>query len=154
MKELVYYTSNPFPYPHREDFKRYNVYRSNECLAHSLTKAELENLEFYKQLQAEHYASNAKNKTNITNFPDWLARREIFVCKYYLEDAFKIHKATYNEHNHRLIEEFKADLFEQYSITNNQKAEKLFEKVFQNYRGEGLQAVVDAFEEYCKFIIE
>jgi hypothetical protein len=156
MKEMSYYETNPnpnlIPYPRKDDFKRYNFYCADKCLAYGITEAELENLEIYKRLKDEHATSNAQRCISIINFKDFLTKKEIFICKYYLDDAFKLHSDKYHENNVCLFNEFKAAVLEEFDVTGSAKAEKLFNKTFEDKCSDGYQAVFNAFEEYVNFV--
>ena len=65
--------------------------------------------------------------------------------------AFEAAKTAYRLNAARLVEEFKNDLFEDNDVSGP-KAERALEIAYEHGRDDGLQAVVDHFEDLAELI--
>lgn len=71
------------------------------------------------------------------------------------EDAEKSYKkamADYRSEEARLTEQFKADLFAYFEVTNNSRAELCYQKSWERESGSGLQEVFSCFEDLVELI--
>lgn len=58
----------------------------------------------------------------------------------------------YYEEDSRCYNQFKQDLFEEYSVINNPKAEKCFSMAWERGHSSGYKAVVNEFDELVELI--
>lgn len=126
MKAYDYYTNNPVPYPSKKDFKRYNVFDRDTVLGLGLTQ------ELMGKLIEEH--------PNAT------------VSAYNLDEEYKKQVKDYQDYERTLLEEFKADLFEDFGVTGNPKADKAYHIAWEHGHSSGLSEIYSFFSDLVELI--
>jgi hypothetical protein len=126
MKAYDYYTNNPVPYPSKKAFKRYNVFDRDTVLGLGLAQDEL------SKIVLEH--------PNAT------------VSSYSLDEEYKEQLKAYRDGEHILLEEFKADLFEEFGVTGNPKADKAYHIAWEHGHSSGLSEIYSFFSDLVELI--
>jgi hypothetical protein len=126
MKAYDYYTSNPVPYPRKQCFKRYNVFDRDKVLGLGLTQDEM------GKMIEEH--------PNAT------------VSSYDLDEEFKSQMKAYRDGELALLEEFKADLFEEFGVTGNPKADKAYHIAWEHGHSSGFSEIYNFFSDLVELI--
>jgi hypothetical protein len=126
MKAYDYYANNPVPYPSKKDFKRYNVFDRDTVLGLGLTQ------ELMGKLIEEH--------PNAT------------VSAYNLDEEYKKQVKDYQDYERTLLEEFKADLFEDFGVTGNPKADKAYHIAWEHGHSCGLSEIYSFFSDVVELI--
>jgi hypothetical protein len=123
MKPLEYYTTVSVKQPTRDEFTDVFVYSRGEVV--------------FKGPFIE-YGPQAN-----VRFKDMLVEKVLN------EEGFKSQRMAYNAEATRLRAEFKNDLFHEYGVTQNPKAELAYSMAMEHYDGYGtkLQDAVDHFEQ-------
>ena len=67
------------------------------------------------------------------------------------EEKYEEHRITYYAEKNKLLDEFKQDLFEDFEVKDNPKAERLFYYVYDR-KGSDYEEFYDLFDELVEFI--
>jgi len=65
---------------------------------------------------------------------------------------FEEKKLRYSNREHALIEEFKKDLFQEFEVTDNPKAEKCYRLAWEHGHSSGLADVASYFGDFVELI--
>lgn len=68
------------------------------------------------------------------------------------EAAYKQMQKEYHEEESRCYNQFKQDLFKEYNVTNNPKAEKCFNIAWERGHSSGYESVANEFDELVELI--
>ena len=68
------------------------------------------------------------------------------------EEAYKRMQKEYYEEESRCYNQFKQDLFEEYNVTNNPRAEKCFSMAWERGHSSGYESVANEFGELVELI--
>jgi hypothetical protein len=128
MKDFKYY-NDAGPYPHKSDFEKVFVYKSGEVLVYGLP---------------------------VDNFTDEMRKQfkqdDAFITHELDREGFQAQKAAYQERTNELQEEFKRDLFEEFGVTNNPKADQLYGICFMRNHSGGYSDVMSIFSDFVDLI--
>ena len=129
MKPFDYYSKPQIDYPNKKDYITFYVYDKGECLWSGF-----------------HWI---KDKAELKEeYPNALIQEVLD------EDAYKAHQKQYAEETHKLEEEFKNDLFGEYSVRDNPKRFKCFELAWEHGHSSGHSEVYNYFGDFVELIRE
>ena len=125
MKDFEYYRTNPVPYRNSSYFTTYFVYSKGKVIFEG---------------NYEQYKGNVP-------FPERALTEKIVD-----EEKLAKHQQDYRKEEHRLYNEFKSDLFEEFGVENNPKREKAFSLAWEYGRSSGYEEVYGYFDELVELI--
>lgn len=158
MKPFDYYSENLYLYPNKEDYHYYNVYKEDKCLRLKGTTIDdvceipevselIQEIPFPKNDYKNDYKNAVKNAVI-----DHCKKNGIFVVSYYDNLAYLKHKSDYDAYNLQLLREFKYDALEDLGITDNPKADLLFDKAWEKGHSSGFREVCDHLDDLVELI--
>jgi hypothetical protein len=151
MKPFDYYSKNDFAYPNKEDYRYYNVYKEDKCLR--LKSTTIDDVYEIPEVSELIYR-NIFPKNDFKNAViDHCKKNGIFVVSYYDDTAYLKHKSDYNACELRLCLEFKRDALEDLGITDNPKADLLFDKAWEKGHSSGFREVYDHLNDLVELIV-
>lgn len=154
LKDLKYYTTTSVPYPKRDDYHRFNVFKQGDIYGSGLTLEEVYQL---PQLQ-EPLSTLLRPKSNADHIDQHSfiahcqSQYNITIFRYILEAEFKAAKAEHGEEIARLTELFKLDLFNDCDVEHNPKRELCFAKAWEHGHSSGLHSVASIFKDLVELI--
>jgi hypothetical protein len=129
MKEMSYYSNVNRQYPTRTAFTKVFVYKAGTVLVDGLSQSVMPKADIDL-----HY----KNGDTVEYVFD--------------EQGFNSMMLAYHSVENALYEEFKRDLFAEFDVTNNPKAEKLFGKCWERGHAHGYSDVYSIFSDFVDVI--
>jgi hypothetical protein len=126
MKPIEYYSNRTITYPSKHDFGKVFVYRAGKTV----------------------YEGDLK---------DWPTVKDKYGVGYAVEklldlEAWRAARIAYDAELKRRNEEFKADLFEEHSVTGHPKAEKAFQLAWRYGHSSGLGEIANYFDDLVELI--
>ena len=149
MQPFDYYKNIATVYPNRKDYNRYNVYQGDKCLGQNLTVGQLVQVEAVQKLVI---LSRVSMPEQVSELIACALKSNIFIVKFFDDDGFNSHRQEYKDEQARLLNEFKADLFEEFDVTTNSKAELAFEKAWERGHDCGYHEVYGEFADLVDLI--
>lgn len=151
MKDLSYYSTPSHPYPDRADYKRYSVLKEDQVYGLGLTFAEVQQLpqisELVKSIKVGKFG--VIDPLQVIEF---CRKAGITIVPYFNEADYKQAREAYNAEINSLQAEFKVDLFEEFGVTDNPKAELCFSKAWERGHAYGYSDVYSVFSDIVELI--
>ena len=127
MKPFDYYSKQKTDYPHKKDYITSYVYDKGVVLWSGPT--------------------GEKDKAELKEeYPNALIQEVLD------EEAYRAHLKEYNDESAKLHREFRDDLFEDYSVSDNPKRFKCFELAWERGHSSGLEEVDGYFGDFVELI--
>lgn len=149
MKDFAYYSKISVPYPSRDSFTVYHVYKGGKVLLTNLGMDEF--IQSAQAIVSDHMVMTFPS-CSIREFTNLLAKYGYIVEKEVKEKAFKERLAAYNAEENRLHNEFVADLYEELGVKDNPKADKAFALAWDYGHSSGYSSVCSYFVELVELI--
>lgn len=152
MKPFKYYSTPSVFIPNRTDYKRYNVFFEDQVYGLGLTLEEVLDLP-----QLSVIIGTIVKSPNARFDPHVVAefcktKHNIHIIPYIKEAEYRQHKVDYINAEHALQNEFQKDLFEEFDVIDNPKAQDLFAKAWDRSISAGYQEVYSTFEDLVDLI--
>jgi hypothetical protein len=126
MKPFDYYSNVDVKYEGSENYTTYFVYNKGECI---------------------FQGSGKEYKKAMNGFP-----KNAVIQKVYDRDGHRRLLSEYNKKLNMLKEEFKADLFNEFDVTNNPKRDLCFEKACDIGHSSGYSEIYNVFSDLVDLI--
>lgn len=150
MKDFKYYGSNPYHYPNKDDYKRYNVYKEDQVLRIDVSSIE-DVYEIPEVAEVISGKSFPKHQYKTCVF-DLCSKHKIVIFEYYDNDLYLDHKKQYNEESGKRHDEFINDIFEEFHVTDNPKRDKCFSLAWEYGHSSGYSEVYNHFSDLVELI--
>src|SRR5476651_581867 len=128
MKDYKYY-ENAGVYPAKEDFKTVFVYKAGGVLVNGVQYSSMPKADLTKHANANDMIEVVMDK-----------------------DAFNAAVTIYQTRQNELEAEFKADLFEEFGVTGNAKADQLYSVCWMRNHSGGFSDVLSIFSDFVDLI--
>jgi len=127
------------PYPKREDYKTFTVYRDGKCL-------------FYKQKREVICDEIDAPISEGINFLSDLHKHDFVVERIFDEDGYKTHLQEYMDDQKRLNVKFAEDLHDEFGVSDNPKRDVLFSIAWDKGHSDGYSEVYAQYAELVPLI--
>jgi hypothetical protein len=132
MKPIEYYSTYTVEYPAKADFTNVFLYKRGSIV-------------FSGTLKEYNLRSSSKVGFEERSDPP-------LIEKVLDQDAYNNVMLKYRSEHSRLMEEFKNDLFEEFSVQDNPKREKCYCMAYERAHSDGLNSVATEFAELVELI--
>lgn len=146
MKDFNYYGQVDVPYPERDRFKAFFVYSRGKIVCDGVTGETL------LATAAEHFPDEAQKLTRLGAAVRLFKSNGYIVEEVLDDDGYRAEESRWSEAKRAKQAEFKADLFQDYGVQGNPKAELAYEQAWDAGHSEGFGAVHDRFGDLAPLI--